>query len=279
MERNVPAYAGGVLIAQITDCHIVEAGDLVADRIDSGAALRRTIEQIEALATPPDLIVATGDLVNDGRPAQYDRFQEIVAALSARLVVVPGNHDDRNELRARFPDLPPGGPDDPLDHVLDLGPLRLVFLDTLVPGAIGGAISDAQIAWLDAVLAEATERPTMVFQHHPPFVTGIGFMDAEAFSGGVPYATMLARHPQIELVSCGHLHRSIVHRFAGTIACTWPATCVTLDLGLGGTPVRYTEEPPGFALHHWEPAVGLRSHLVPVGDYERWTPSWAIGAV
>ena len=268
-----------MLIAQITDCHVVEPGELVADRVDSAATLRRTVAQIAALPTPPDLVVVTGDLVNDGLPAQYDRFQEIVGALSVPLVAVPGNHDDRGELRARFPGLPRGGPDDPIDHVLDLGPLRLVFLDTLVPGSIGGAVHTDQLAWLDRVLTEAADRPTLVFQHHPPFVTGIGFMDDEAFGGTPEYAATLARHPQVELVSCGHIHRSIVHRFAGTIACTWPATCVTLDLGLGDAPIRYTEEPPGFALHLWDSAAGLRSHLVPVGDYDRWTPSWATATV
>lgn len=272
-------YAGPMLIAQITDCHVVAAGELVADRVDSAAALARTIAQINALATRPDLVVATGDLVNDGRSAEYDRFQELAARLAAPLVPLPGNHDDRTELRARYPQLPAGGADDPIDHVLDAGPLRLVFVDTQVPGRIGGAISPDQVAWIDDVLTAAADRPTVVFQHHPPFATGIGFMDAEAFTGASAYAAMLARHGHVELISCGHLHRTIVHRFGGTVAATWPSTCVTLDLGLGDAPVRYTEEPNGFVLHVWEPEVGLRSHLVPVGAYDRWVPGWAISHV
>lgn len=265
-----------MLIAQITDCHVVAPGELVADRVDSAASLEQAVRHIEALASPPDLVVATGDLVNDARPDQYDRFQEIVADLTAPLVPVPGNHDDRDELRSRFPEvLPVGGPNDPIDHVLDLGALRLVFLDTLVRGRVGGAIDDQQLAWLDAVLVDAPHRPTIVFQHHPPFVTGIGFMDRDAFVGGDAYAEVLARHPQVELVSCGHLHRSIVNRFGGTVACTWPSTCVTLDLGLGDAPIRYTDEPNGYALHRWDPDLGVRSHLVPLGTHDRWSPSWA----
>lgn len=265
-----------MLIAQITDCHVVAPGELVADRVDSAAALEATVAHLDALPHPPALVVATGDLVNDERPDQYDRFQEIVGRLRVPLVPVPGNHDDRAEMRSRFPDvLPAGGPDDPIDHVLDLDPLRLVFVDTQVPGRIGGAITEAQVAWLDDVLTSAPERPTIVFQHHPPFETGIGFMDREAFRGDAPYAAMLARHDHVELVSCGHLHRSIVHRFGGTVACTWPSTCVTLDLGLGDVPIRYTDEPVGYVLHQWDADAGLRSHLVPIGDHERWTPSWA----
>lgn len=269
-----------MLIAQITDCHVVEPGELVADRVDSGQTLARTIRQINELPTPPDLVVASGDLVNDGRPAQYDRFQELVAELSAPLVPMPGNHDDRTELRARFADvLPPGDAGTTIDHVLDVGPLRLVFVDTLVPGRIGGAIREAQVAWLDGVLDEAPDRPTIVFQHHPPFATGIGFMDREAFAGAAGYETMLAGHAQVELVSCGHLHRSIVRRFANTVACTWPSTCAQLDLGLGDAPIRYTDEPAAFALHVHDDTHGVRSHLQTVGDIDRWVPAWAVDRV
>lgn len=269
-----------MLIAQITDCHVVSTGELVADRVDSAAALEEAVRRINALPDPPALVVGTGDLVNDERADQYDRFQEIVAGLAAPFVPVPGNHDDRSELRARFADvLPAGGPDDPIDHVLDVGALRLAFVDTQVRGSVAGAISAEQVAWLDDALGAAPDRPTIVFQHHPPFETGIGFMDRESFTGGEALAAMLARHGHVELVSCGHLHRAIVHRFGGTVACTWPSTCVSLELGFGEAPIRYTDEPNGFVLHHWRPAVGVRSHLVPVGSYDRWTPSWAIDAV
>lgn len=265
-----------MLIAQITDCHVVEPGELVADRVDSGATLARAVRQINELPTPPDLVVATGDLVNDGRAAQYDRFQEIVADLAAPLVPLPGNHDDRTELRSRFADvLPAGDADTPIDHVLDLGGLRLVFVDTQVPGSIAGAIRPEQVAWLDGVLAAAPDRSTVVFQHHPPFVTGIGFMDAEAFTGADAYAAMLTHHRQVELVSCGHLHRSIVRRFGNTVACTWPSTCVQLDLGLGDASIRYTTEPLAFALHVHDAAHGVRSHLQTIDAIERWTPAWA----
>lgn len=266
-----------VLIAQITDCHVVSPGELVADRVDSAPALARAVRQIAELPVVPDLVVATGDLVNDGLAAQYDRFEELVAALPAPLVPVPGNHDDRTELRARFGSLLPGGAaDDPIDHVIDLDDVRLVFLDTQVPGAVGGAVTTDQLAWLDGVLRAAPERPTIVFQHHPPFPTGIGFMDRDAFAGVAEYEAVLAAHSQVELISCGHLHRTIVRRFAHTVACTWPSTCAQLDLALGDAPIRYTDEPSGFVLHLHEPGAGVRSHLQPVGDFDRWTPSWAM---
>ena len=266
-----------MLVAQITDCHIVEPGGLVADRIDTAIGLERAIAAIQRGPAQPDLVIATGDLVNDARPEQYDRLEHLFAALDVPIVPVPGNHDDRTELRRRFADvLPPGGPDEPIDHVIDHGPVRIVLVDTQVPGRNGGRITPAQLAWLDDVLLDGRDRPTLIFQHHPPFETGIGFMDRDVFVGGAEYAAVLARHRQVEMVSCGHLHRVIVRRFGGTVAATWPSTGVQLDLGLGQTPVRYTDEPRGFVLHHWDERAGLRSHLVPVDEPERWTPSWAM---
>lgn len=265
-----------MLFAQITDCHVVEQGGCMADRFDSAASLARTVAELNALPVRPDLVVATGDLVNDARPQQYDRFQEIVADLRAPLLPLPGNHDDRTELRRRFAGLlPPGGPDDPIDHVVDVGPVRLVLLDTQIPGSVGGRLTAGQLDWLDGVLAEAPERPTVVFQHHPPFVTGIDFMDHDGFDGAAAYESVIGRHPQVELVSCGHLHRTIHHRFGGAVAATWPSTCAQLDLTLGASAVAYTDEPPSFALHVWSPGVGFRSHLRPVGDFTRWVPTWA----
>ena len=266
-----------MLIVQITDCHIVEPGELVADRVDSAASLRRAVAQIRALATPPDLVVATGDLVNEGRPAQYDHLETILAELDVPVVPLPGNHDDRMQLRARFDVLPTGDRDDPIDHVLDLGSMRIVFLDTQVLGSNAGRVADAQCAWVDEVLAEAPDRPTIVFQHHPPFETGIGFMDRDAFEGAVAYEAVIARHRQVELVSCGHIHRSIVRRFGGTVAATWPSTSAQLGLALGDEVVQYTTEPAAFVVHHWTPGAGVRSHLQPVGEFDRWTPAWALG--
>lgn len=264
-----------MLIAQISDCHIVEAGEFVADRVDPAAGLVAALEQIAHLS--PELIVATGDLVNEGTPAQYDRLQALIDGAPAPVIPLPGNHDDRAELRRRFAGiLPDGGADDPIDHVVDLGALRLVMLDTQVPGSIAGAFRPAQAEWLDRRLGEARERPTIVFQHHPPFVTGLRFMDREAFVGGDLEAEVLRRHDHVELVSCGHVHRLVQRRFGGTIAATWPSTAVSLDLGVLDDTVRYSTEPTAFVVHEWEPGTGLRSHLQPVGSFDRWTPEWAL---
>ncbi len=270
------SYSGRMLIAQISDCHIVDPGALFADRVDSAAALRAAVATLNELPTRPDLVLMTGDLVNDGTSAQYDHLMELIADLPAPVVPIPGNHDDRSELRMRFPILPTGGADDPIDFVVDGGAVRIVALDTTIPGRHDGSLDDAQLAWLDAQLAIEPDSPTIVAQHHPPVTSGIVWMDDVCgFADGELEAHIIGRHPQVEAVVSGHLHRSLQRRFAGTISVTCPSTASQLALALGGGALEYTAQPTGFMLHHWRPGDGLVSHTVPVGDFDAWLPSWA----
>ena len=265
-----------VLIAQISDCHIVDPGDPFVSRVDSAAGLRAAVETINTLALQPDLVLGTGDLVNDGTTPQYDHLQSVLADLRAPFVPLPGNHDDRTELRRRYPDVvPAGSPDEPIDFVVDGHDVLVVAIDTTIPGRHEGTLRDPQLTWLDRQLA-ATDRPVIVAQHHPPLPSGVGSMDELCgFDASERLAAVLGRHRHVEAVVCGHLHRAYQHRFAGTIAVVCPSTASQLALELGGGATRYTSEPTGLLLHHWRPEVGLTSHVVPLGTYESWLPDWA----
>jgi 3',5'-cyclic-AMP phosphodiesterase len=156
--------------------------------------------------------------------------------------------------------------------VVEGGPLRMVALDTLRPGSSGGVMDAERIAWVDARLAEAPTTPTLIFMHHPPFKTGIPYMDTIGLDGADAFADVVRRHPQVERVVCGHLHRSIQARWAGTVAMTAPSTAhqvafdVREDAELG-----FTLEPPGYALHLWREGLGLVSHVATVGEYLTYT--------
>ena len=265
-----------MLIAQITDCHIVEPGALMADRVDPAPGLRAAIDLINDLDPQPDVVLATGDLVNDATSAQYDHLVSLFDALNAPLLPIPGNHDDRVQLRRRFPQLPTGGADDRIDYVIDDHEVRLIGLDTSIPGRHDGRVTADQMAWLDRQLSTGAERPTIIFQHHPPFPSGIPWMDRNAgFTGAELEADLLRRHAHVEAVVCGHLHRAIHRRFGGTVASSWPSTSVQMGLGFRDGPPVYTDEPPAIALHDYADGA-LNSHVVSVVSANRWTPSWAV---
>jgi 3',5'-cyclic AMP phosphodiesterase CpdA len=216
----------------------------------------------------PDVLIASGDLVDAGSDAQYELLADLLDPLPLPVYLIPGNHDEREAmrrvLRRRGHDyLPEAGF---LHYTVDLGPLRLVALDTVVAGAPGGELCEERLAWLEQSLA-ASDKPTLVMQHHPPFATGMVRMDAMGLSGAAAEEAIIARHPQVERVLCGHLHRSILRRFGGTLAMTIPSTAMAVELDLRAEGrLAVLAEPPACALHLWQDGQ-LVSHQSPVGDY------------
>lgn len=264
------------LIAQITDPHIVANARLCLNQIDTASFLRTAVDTLRDLRTPPDAVLLTGDLVNDGRPNQYEHLRILLAPLSMPVLLMPGNHDHRTTLRDAFPDHGELGTGDTCDFAVDIGALRIVGLDTLVEGEAGGDLSVRQLEWLDRTLAAAPSTPTVVAMHHPPFRTGIAHMDDQglAAEAAASLEGIIAGHPQVERVTCGHLHRTISRRWAGTVAATVPsvAHAVALDLR-DDSHAAWNYEPPFITLHHWNGSA-LVTHQLATGDF----PSRRYGA-
>jgi 3',5'-cyclic-AMP phosphodiesterase len=258
-----------MLIAQITDFHIKARGKLAYRVVDTASCLATAVATVAALDPGPDIVVATGDLTDFGRPEEYELLRELLAPLLQPVYLIPGNHDEREAMRHAFGGdgyLPATGF---LNYTIEGHPLRLVALDTVIPGEAGGRLCDERLRWLDRTLAAAPEHPTVIIMHHPPFATGINHMDQIGLDGAEKFADVVVRHPQVERVLCGHLHRSI-QALIGTrvIASTAPSTAhqVALDLRADG-PSRFMMEPPGYQLHLWRPETGVVSHTGVIGKF------------
>jgi 3',5'-cyclic AMP phosphodiesterase CpdA len=220
--------------------------------------------------TPPDLVIVTGDLTDRGLPEEYAEFRRVIAPIADRTVVLPGNHDRRDALRAALPDLIPGTPaDGPLHYVVEGYPIRLIALDSLIEGSGRGRLGPGQLAWLDRTLGDAPDRPTVVALHHPPFSTGIDHVDAVGLEDADALGTIVARHAQVERVIAGHVHRAMQRRWFGTLASTAPSTthAVALDFRPGADAL-YIYETPGLQLLHWRGYDGLVGHIVPIGRFD-----------
>lgn len=261
-----------MLIAHISDFHVTTLGSKVLGRIDTNGHLAAAVVHLNRLTPRPDLVVMTGDLVNDGRAEEYAALARLLEPLAIPLRAIPGNHDDRAGLRTLFGSqgwLPLDGPF--LHYAETFGPLRLIALDSIVPGRPEGRLCPERLAWIEARLAEAEreapEQPILVMMHHPPMPSGIGHMDAMRCLDGEGLARVLAGHSKVERILCGHLHRPMTARWAGTVVCVAASTAhhVALDLD-DHTPARWTREPPTVALHQWAPD-GLVTHLSYVGVY------------
>src|SRR6266545_6846726 len=150
------------LLAQLSDPHI---GAEWTDG-DPVARLAAAVSSVRALRPQPDAVLVSGDLADNAADAEYEQVCELLAPLRAPLYVLPGNHDDRRALHRHFG--VPGGDGEPVCYSVDLGPLRLVVLDTKLPGEPSGALEGDQVDWLDAELAAAPAQPTLLAMHHPP---------------------------------------------------------------------------------------------------------------
>ena len=258
-----------MLIAQITDLHVMLEGRLVYGEVDTTACLACAIDRLNTLDPIPDLALLTGDLVDAGAPQEYARLRAQLARLQIPYRLIPGNHDARDTLRAAFPDHPYLRTDPAFCHFVDESwPLRLVGLDSLQPGRVEGVMCADRLAWLDRALAAQPDEPTLIFVHHPPFATGVAHMDALPMRGADAFAAVVARHRQVERVVCGHVHRSMSARWGGTLCTTCPSTAHQFALDLGAKmPARWTSEPPGFQLHRWHAESGLVTHTGLLGDF------------
>lgn len=263
------SHRSSTVIVQMTDPHIVANARLCLNTIDTSSFLREAIDTVKSLTVRPDAVLITGDLVNDGRPNQYEHLRVLLAALDVPLYLMPGNHDVRAALRAEFPEHRELGRGPTCDFAINIGALRLVGLDTVVEGEAGGNLSASQLQWLDDQLAKHNKRPTLIAMHHPPFVTGIKHMDAQGLhpDACAALAQVVAKHGHVERVTCGHLHRSITRRWAGTVVGTVPsvAHAVAFDLRPDG-PSAWNYEPPSITVHQWN-GESLLTHHVGSGDF------------
>lgn len=262
-----------MILCQISDLHIKPQRRRAYGIVDTATMLERCVEQIRALPQVPDAVIATGDLVDLGQPEEYGLLRELLTPLltgpgALPVYLLPGNHDERGALREAFADHPYLRQWPPfVQYVIEDHAVRLVALDTVIPGHGAGTLCDERLAWLDRTLS-ASDRPTVVALHHPPFATGIGHMDRISLAPAEALARVIQRHPQVERVIAGHLHRSISARFAGTVAsvCPSPAHQVALDLD-PSAPDCFVMEPPGFQLHHWN-GEALVTHTAAIGRYD-----------
>ncbi len=256
-----------MLIAQITDMHVKPEGEMLSGTLDSHAMLAAAVARINGLSPLPDLLLATGDLTADGEPEEYAALRRLLSGLVMPYLLLPGNHDIRENLRAAFPDQP-WEDGKFLLCAVDDHPVRVIALDTVIPGEHGGRLCPGRLAWLEDKLAEAPERPTIVAMHHPPFVTGIAHMDRMGLEDTSGLADSVGRNKQVIRILCGHVHRPVQTMFAGVPASIAPATSFQVELILDDArSIQWTGEPPAFQLHLWTPGGGLVSHTAYVEDY------------
>lgn len=258
-----------MLICQVTDLHLCQPGRLAYGKVDTNAMADHALAAIAGFSPRPDALLITGDLTEDGADAAYRQLHAMLRRhLSIPVYAIPGNHDKREPMRKALATLPglSSCRGAFLHYVVDDLPVRLIMLDTLVAGEDHGELCAERLAFLEQSLAAAPDRPTLIAMHHPPFATGIEFMDRTRLRNASEFATVIARHKQVEHVLCGHVHRTVFGRVAHIPALIAPSPCHQVALTLAPDAAgAYVLDPPAFALHRWTQGDGLSTHITFVG--------------
>ena len=261
-----------MLVAQITDLHL--GFDPGNPDEHNRQRLDRTLATLAAMVPRPDLVLATGDIADNGDDAiSYRRFREAITGLPFPVLPAMGNHDSRDAFLAEFPETPAAGGF--IQYALEEFPVRILVLDTLEVGRHGGGFCETRAAWLRARLAEAPARPTLIVLHHPPIATGLSWMTENPEADWVlRLRPIIEAQDNIVAMVAGHLHRPLVTRWAGTVLAVCPATAPQVALDLEPMdPEAPDERPmivadrPYFALHYWN-GRELITHFDTVEDHE-----------
>ena len=216
---------------------------------DPAARLRAALDHAARHHGDAAQAVMMGDLTHYGRDSEYETLAGLLEPFPLPVTLMLGNHDRRDAFRAAFPEAPVT-PEGHVQASVDTGALRLLTLDTLdgppwVEGHNAGRLCPARLGWLESRLAEAPDRPVLVFAHHPPVATGIEGMDRIGLQDGAALLDLLSRHEQVRHLFCGHQHRAVSGSAGGLGWSILPSVWKQLRLDLSGGRNQFSDRAPG----------------------------------
>ena len=240
------------LLVQITDTHILPLGELLYGYTDTAAHLGESVRQINAMRPIPDVVLITGDLVEQGDELSYRHFIELIEPLKMPTYVIPGNHDNPQLMleaftgTQHFPTT-----DDNFQYAIEGLPFRILALNSHCDGTELPDFGPKRLSWLQDQLSRS-DKPVLIALHHPPMTTGIELIDmggSEWFQG---LKSMLTKHRQVKLVICGHCHTDLCGRIGQVPVYMAPATSHQLIASRGLTIAPSTVIVAGApTLHHY----------------------------
>lgn len=255
-------------ILHVSDTHFVGTGDLLHDSVDSDRNLADLFDGFAKSNARPEAIVFTGDLADTGRPDAYERLRAMVEPqaerLGAQVIWVMGNHDERVAFRRGLLD-EEAEQSEPVDRVFDVNGLRIIALDSTVPGQHYGEISDEQLTWLARELEVPAPDGTLLALHHPPVPSPLGLLALVELRDQDRLARII-EGSDVRGILGGHLHYSTHSMFAGVPVSVASATCYTQDLNVVYPAARGQNGAQSFNLVHVYGDRVLHS-VVPIGSF------------
>jgi len=214
-----------IQIVQLTDLHLHKDPKALLAGVATWKTFSAVLKQVRRDQADPDYLVLSGDLAQDETLESYLMLREALGDWLDRCRIIPGNHDDRGNLRKAFPELFPDG-EGPLTFTLKAGDWRIIGLDSHVPGQVKGRIDADQLKWLELQLANDPDARTLVFIHHPPVPINVAWLDEIGLDEATEFIALIEASPQVDVVCAGHVHQEFTGRIGTASIYTTPSTCV-----------------------------------------------------
>jgi Icc protein len=255
----VPAGDDGrmseLVLAHVSDFHL-DGGDRAAERAG------RVMAFVNDLAGPIDAVLVTGDIADHGLPREYEQARKILSSPLA-VFTCPGNHD----VRAAYREVLLGehanaeAADAPVNRLHAVPGAAFALCDSSIPGRADGYLADETLAWLETALAgTAAGTPVFVGFHHPPVQLYSPFIDRVRQQGERRLAEVIAGHPEVVAVICGHAHTGAASTFAGRPLLVAPGVVSTLRFPWEGRDGFDLDLPPAIAFHVLDQHGRLTTH-------------------
>ncbi|MCP2055418.1 UNVERIFIED_ORG: Icc protein [Pseudomonas fluorescens] len=226
------------LLVQLSDSHLFAEADGSLLGMNTHDSLQRVIGLVREQQPQIDLVLATGDLSQDGSLESYQQFRDLTGQIDAPARWIPGNHDEPQVMAhaAVHSDL--------LEPVVDIGHWRVTLLDSAVPGSVPGYLQDQQLQLLAQALSEAPSRHHLVCFHHHPVSIGCAWMEPIGLRNPEALFAVLDRFPQVKAVLWGHVHQEIDRERNGVRLLASPSTCI--QFAPGSEDFKVSEQAPGY---------------------------------
>jgi Icc protein len=236
-----------ILVAQISDCHLSADPQQEYRGIKPHKNLKILMHKVKA--AQPDLILASGDLSEDGTRASYRFLQQYLHIENVPVLALPGNHDDAERLAETYPDSPVGN-----ISVSGHGPWQIIRLNSCLPGKHEGRLSERALADLEQLLGNGDQKPRLIAVHHQPVSTGSPWIDKYPLLEPEIFLNLVDRSNEVKAVLWGHVHQEFASERNGTLMLGCPSSAINgipgaqkftadtsgpafrwLELGEGGT--------------------------------------------
>ncbi|WP_431792078.1 metallophosphoesterase [Microbacterium paraoxydans] len=236
----------------ISDTHLPgERSPLYGSGADADANLAEMLDRLVASGLRPDALLFTGDLTDRGDAAAYQRLRELVTpaadALGCEVVWAAGNHDDRRAMRSELGLA--GAGDEPIVEVRWFGGMRVIVVDSTVPGAHWGEVPSSQLDRLEGELSTAAPQGTLLLIHHPPLPTVLDLAVTVELRNQDALAAVL-RGSDVRGILSGHVHHPSFGTFAGIPVAVASSSAYGQDLAQPVGATRGQDAAQGYNLVH-----------------------------